>query len=241
VGRKLVASKPSTAPRIVIADDHHLFRSAFVDLLNNYSDFEVVGEAEDGRGALELCRHLRPDLVLMDVGMPGTDGLEATRAIKRELPRTTVLMITASQEPRHMAEALRAGAAGFVLKTAPPPQVFDAVRRALEGESPLNQEVARQVILSLTDEKQEEAGSPVSEVPTRRRSDPASGGALTPREVEILRLVARGYSNQQIASELHISTSTTKNHLQRVLAKLGAADRTQAVAMAMAMGALPNL
>jgi DNA-binding NarL/FixJ family response regulator len=97
------------------------------------------------------------------------------------------------------------------------------------------------VILSLTDEKQEEAGSPVSEVPTRRRSDPASGGALTPGEVEILRLVARGYSNQQIASELHISTSTTKNHLQRVLAKLGAADRAQAVAMAMAMGALPNL
>ena len=235
-----------TGARIIVADDHPLYRAALVEMLRKHSSFELIGEAADGQEVLELCRRLKPDLVLMDLSMPEMDGLEATRAIKGEFPHTVVLIITASEEPAHLAEALKAGAAGYVLKIAPPQQVVGAMRRALEGEAPLNQEVAREVILRLMDgkreqqEKQDEAGSHVSEAPARQRSKPASGGVLSPREVEVLRLVARGYSNQQIARELLISTSTTKNHLQRILAKLGATDRTQAVVIAIETGVLSS-
>jgi DNA-binding NarL/FixJ family response regulator len=240
-------SKGLAAARIVVADDHHLVRSALVDLLRKYSGFEVIGEAAHGQEALELCCRLKPDLVLMDVSMPEMDGIEAARAIRRELPQTVVLMMTASEEPRHLAEALEAGAAGYVLKTVRPQQLVNAIRRALEGETPLNQELSKEVILSLMGEKREEqgqAGNPVFEAPSRPsrlRSEPASaGGRLTPREVEVLRLAARGYTNQQIARELLISTSTAKNHLQRIFAKLGASDRTQAVVMAIESGLIPG-
>ena|SRR5215217_6048029 len=119
--------------RIIIADDHYLFRSALVDVLMNQSTFEVIAEATNGQEALQLCRRLKPDLVVMDVRMPKIDGLQATRQIKRELPHTVVLMMTASEVPGHLAQALKAGAAGYVLKSAPPQQIVGAIRRALEG------------------------------------------------------------------------------------------------------------
>jgi len=206
---------------------------------------EVIAEASDGHKALELALSLKPDLVLMDVWMPRMGGLEATRAIKRNLPRTVVLMMTASEEPNHLAEALKAGAAGYVLKSAPLPQITDAIRGALDGESPLNQEVARRLILGLMDEQSKEERPP-SEVVTPEGSR-ALGGAhsqgegalpssLTAREVEVLGLLTRGLSNQQIAHELLISTSTVKKHVRCIISKLRVSDRTQAAVRAIELG-----
>jgi DNA-binding NarL/FixJ family response regulator len=128
--------------RIVVADDHPLFRSALLRVLDSEADLEVVGEAGNGEEAVEVCRRSRPELVLMDVMMPRMDGLEATRAIKRELPRTVVLVVTAFEDPDYLARALRAGASGYVLKSASTARIIDAVRRVLAGESPLDGEVA---------------------------------------------------------------------------------------------------
>jgi DNA-binding NarL/FixJ family response regulator len=222
--------------RIITVDDHPLFRSALSTLLNRDPGLEVIAEASDGLEALEHCRSLKPDLVLMDVRMPKMDGIAATRAIKQELPRTFVLVMSASEDAEHLAEALKAGAAGYILKTAPSERIISAVYRTVDWEAPLDQELAKQLILSLTDEKRAEqvaeAGNPDPEI---------SCGRLTPREVTVLRLIARGQTNQQIAKELLISTSTAKNHVQRILTKLGASDRTQAVVAAIEMGMLSNL
>jgi DNA-binding NarL/FixJ family response regulator len=126
--------------RLVIADDHHLVRRGLRSMLAGEPDLEVVGEAENGREALELCRELRPDLVLMDVRMPQMDGLQATRAIKGELPATNILMVTTHESPEYLVEALKTGAAGYVLKDASRRQLIDAIRRVVNGESPSNQE-----------------------------------------------------------------------------------------------------
>src|SRR3712207_6408756 len=145
------ASQPTPA-RLIIADDHPLYRSAVSRTLEEHSSlWEVVAEAADGLEALELCRSSRPDLVLMDVGMPRMGGLAATRAIKEELPLTIVLIMTALEEPDNLAEALRAGAAGYVTKTAAPQQIIGAVQQVLDGEYPLNQEVAKRLLLDLVD------------------------------------------------------------------------------------------
>jgi DNA-binding NarL/FixJ family response regulator len=181
--------------------------------------------------------------------MPNMDGIAATRAIKADFPRIIVLMMTASESPDHLAEALRAGAAGYILKTASSQQMTDAIRRVLEGEFPLDQEVAMRLLLYLTNEKRErqEEEEPVGLVPEapskeERRTTPAAlKRELSPREVEVLRLLARGHTNQQIARELLLSTSTVKNHVQRILSKLGASDRTQAAIMAIKIGLLSSL
>jgi DNA-binding NarL/FixJ family response regulator len=241
--RRQDADRRSTTARVIVADDHPLLRSALADLLRRCSGYNVIGEAAHGQEALELCRRLRPDLVLMDVVMPVMDGVEATRKIKRELPRTVVLIITAFTDASYLEEALEAGAAGYVLKTAYPERIVDAVRRALHGEAPLNQEVAKELILNLMGRQHAEREGPRNldpAGPPTRRSTPASGIGLSPREVEVLRLVARGYTNQQVAKELLISTSTAKKHVQLILAKLGTSDRTQAVVRAIEWGMLPK-
>jgi two-component system, NarL family, response regulator LiaR len=237
--------------RIMIADDHPLWCSCLRSLLEcSDSSMEVVAEATDGQQALELALSLKPDLVLMDVRMPKVDGLEATRAIKRELPQTVVLMITASEDPNHLAEAIKAGAAGHVLKSAPTNQITHAIRAALDGEPTLNQEIARRLILGLMDEQRKEQRSP-SEVATLEGSPPALGGkhsqgegtlpsSLTVREIEVLRLLIRGHSNQQIARNLLISTSTVKKHVRRIIAKLGVSDRTQAAVRAVELDLRPE-
>src|SRR5918995_5485742 len=143
--------KPSldTPSRVVVVDDHPLMRCALRQIIGTQVDLEVVGEAADGQEAVELCRRLQPDLVLMDVRMPGMDGLEATRQIKRELPRTIVLVLTASDYPHDLSKALEAGAAGYILKTAPTTQTIDAVRMVLAGESPFDQEVSTRLLMQL--------------------------------------------------------------------------------------------
>jgi NarL family two-component system response regulator LiaR len=216
--------------RIVVADDHPLFRSALLRVLDSEADLEVVGEADNGEEAVEVCRRSRPELVLMDVMMPRMDGLEATRAIKRELPRTVVLVVTAFEDPDYLARALRAGASGYVLKTASIARIIDAVRRVLAGESPLDGEVAVRLLRRLVEETAKEVvpegeGAPELE-------------ALSPRETEVLRLMARGFTNQQISRGLFISVSTVKKHVRSVISKLGVSDRTQAAVRAVELGIL---
>jgi DNA-binding NarL/FixJ family response regulator len=255
-----VASQPSKPARILIADDHPLFRSALRTLLEGSEEVEVIAEATDGEETLGLSRRLEPDLVLMDVIMPNMDGVAATRAIKAEHPRTIVLVMTASEDSEHLLSALRAGAGGYVLKSADPEWIMQAVHKALERKFPLDQEIATRLLLRLSQEKherqeeeeggeeggEEERVSPVPVAPntTQERGRPPAGAAanreLSPREAEVVRLIAHGRTNEQIARELLLSTSTVKNHVGQILSKLGASDRTQAAIMAIEMGLISH-
>jgi DNA-binding NarL/FixJ family response regulator len=240
-GNKDVTDRGFVRARIIVADDHPLFRSALARVLEEASGLEVLAQAADGRQALQFCRRFGPDLVLMDSSMPIMDGVEATRAIKRESPSTIVLMMSAYEEPERLAEAIRAGAGGYLLKTADPRRIIEAVRRALEGGTPVDEELAMGLLWRLSKEgprSQEERarGPALPDPPTQQRPTPAPLGVLTPRETEVLTLVAKGHANRRIARELGISTSTVKNHVERIRAKLGASDRTRAAIMALEMG-----
>lgn len=195
---------------------------------------DVVAEAGDGALALELARRLEPDLMLVDVSMPEMDGLQATRAIKRELPDVAVLVLTAMDEPRSMSQAIEAGAAGYVLKSASTERIIGAVRRTLDGGSPLNQELAMRLIRNLTAGARENGGPAVSARP--HSAEPSPLDALTPQEAAVLRLVVRGQTNPKIARRLLISVSTVKKHVHRIMTKLGVSDRTQAAVRALRLG-----
>jgi two-component system, NarL family, response regulator LiaR len=220
--------------RILIADDHDLVREGLRAVLSGEADLEVVGEATDGQEALRMCRSLRPDLVLMDVRMPKSDGLEATRAIKEEMPQVSVVMVTMHENPDYLLEAIRAGAAGYILKDAEGERLVGAVRRTLNGESPLAQELAMQLLVRMANETQED-GPPSPKADKRQESIP---GGITLREVEVLRLLAQGRTNPAIAQELGISRGTVKIHVQHIIAKLGVSDRTQAAVRAIELGLL---
>ena len=191
----------------------------------------MVGEASNGQEVVDQSRRLKPDLVLMDVRMPEMDGLEATRAIKAEQPYVSVLVISLYRNPDYLLEAIEAGAAGYVLKDAPNRQLTNAMHRALEGESPLNQELALQLIQRLANETSHPAEPP----PAPERGDAASTSPphkLTARELEVLKLLAQGETNQDIAEDLLISRATAKVHVQHIIAKLEVSDRTQAAVKA---------
>jgi NarL family two-component system response regulator LiaR len=218
----------ATAPpgRVIIADDHELARLGLRTMLEPEPDLEVIGEAATGREAVALSSQLQPDLVLMDIRMPDMDGLMATRAIKEELPRTSILIVTLSEDPDYLLEALRVGAAGFVLKDASRREVVAAVRQVLSGESPLDPKLAAQLIRRL-------AGQTLpKEQPARH------GDNLTQRELEVLRLVAEGKTNHDIAQSLFVSVGTVKVHVERIIDKLGVSDRTQAAVRAVELGYL---
>ena len=219
--------------RIMITDDHALVRDGLQSMLDDEPGLEVVGEAANGREALELCRSLRPDLVLMDVRMPDMDGLEATRAIKGELPSTSVLMVTMHENPDYLMEALSAGAAGYVLKGASGDRLVDAINRTMRGESPLNEELAARLLRRLADKKGEEKAQ---HPPQPQRGEDPPLGALTPRETEVVGLLAQGQSNPKIAQTLTISRSTAKVHVERIIRKLEVSDRTQAAVRAIELG-----
>jgi RNA polymerase sigma factor (sigma-70 family) len=229
--------------RIIIADDHFLLRAGLRRLLDGHADLRVVAEAEDGREAVELCRRLRPELVLMDVHMPTTDGITATREIKRELPLTIVLMLTALEDPALLSEALRAGAGGYILKSASNEEMVGAIRGALSGEVPINPTVGAQLLMRLYTQAPQQEPADLAQPPAQPSASPAEErtqppllASLTPREEEVLRLIARGLTNQQIANDLGVSLNTVKKHARRVITKLNVSDRTQAAVLAVRLG-----
>jgi DNA-binding NarL/FixJ family response regulator len=203
-----------TKLRVVIADDQPMMRAGFKAVLEAAGDIEVVAEASNGEEAVQAAGELRPDVVLMDIRMPGMDGIEATR----RLPRQRVLILTTFGLDQYIIEALRAGASGFLLKDAPTDEVVAAVRAVAAGDAVLSAAVTRQLL----DQVARRLPAPVS-----RRS--ADLDLLTEREHEVLRMLANGLSNAEIATALVVSEATVKSHVSRLLGKLGLRDRVQAV------------
>ena len=218
----------SALKRLLIADDHDLVRRGLRGLLRREPDLEIVGEARDGREAVELGLSLVPDLILMDVRMPGRDGLEATREIKAERPEIGILMVTMHDDPDYMLEAIKSGAAGYVLKDASWEDLTTSVRRALSGDFPMDPDVAARLLQRLARETPQQPGAAQTGAgPAGRLSD-----TLTPRELEVLQRLTYGRTNNGIAQDLTISVGTAKTHVQRVIQKLGVSDRTQAAVRA---------
>ncbi len=231
----------SELSRVLIADDHPLYRDALKQMISRQSNLQVIGEAADGQEALELCRRLRPDLVLMDVRMPQMDGLAATRAIKEEFPHTIVLILTSFEDLNYLLEAIRSGAAGYALKYMSAQQLTDVIQRALRGEFPLDQELTKGLLLRLVDEtKEEKLADLLPRRPLEKRTESAVLESLTPREIEVLGLLVRGQPNQEIAQSLSVSVSTVKKHVRQIIAKLGVSDRTQAAIRAIELGLLSD-
>ncbi|ONI80811.1 DNA-binding response regulator [Saccharothrix sp. ALI-22-I] len=215
----------TTSLRVVLADDQDLVRAGFRVILGTEDGIEVVGEARDGLEAVDVVGRLQPDVVLMDVQMPGIDGLEATRRILGPAgagnPIKVVILTTFDRED-YLFEALRAGASGFLLKNASPEDLVDSVRIVARGDALLSPEVTRRVIARFT--------APVPSTPSRRPPE------LTDREFEVLVHLARGASNAEIAAALYLGETTVKTHVSRILAKLGLRDRTHAVVFAYEQG-----
>lgn len=205
---------------VVLADDQALVRRGFRLILESEPDLTVVAEADEGRAAVEQVRRHRPDVVLMDIQMPGMDGLEATRQILTDHHNTSrVLILTTFEEDDYVFEALRLGASGFLIKAAPPEDLITAVQVVARGEALLSPSVTRRVVAEFARQRPQRAPSD-----TLRR--------LSARELEVLRLIATGRSNAEIARELFVSEATVKTHVSAVLAKLALRDRVQAVVFA---------
>jgi DNA-binding NarL/FixJ family response regulator len=237
-------SGPAPAIRIVVADDHQVVRTGFAELLGTQPDFAVLGTASDGAEAVQICHELQPDVVLMDVRMPRMDGIEATRqvvapggaspprddsaggpAAASPPGRPRVLILTTFDLDEYVYDALRAGASGFLLKDVTAERLFDAVRVVAAGDALLAPAITRRLIGEFALMRPKPDATPV-----------AAFAALTPRETQVLRLVAEGLSNPEISARLVVTEETVKTHVSRVLNKLGLRDRTQAVVAAYESG-----
>jgi len=219
----------TTPIRVLICEDQELIRAGYVTVFGAQPDFEVVGQAADGGAALEAAQRLRPDVVVMDIQMPFLDGIEVTRRIagpEAENP-AKVLMVTTFNVDRYVYEALQAGASGFLLKDAPLDELVEGVRTIARGESLLAPAVTRALIGRFADRIRPD---------TEPRQGPLPYDALAPRELEVLRLIAGGLSNAEIAAELVLSVETVKTYVSRILTKLDLRDRVQAVVLAFRTG-----
>jgi two-component system nitrate/nitrite response regulator NarL len=208
--------------RVLIADDHRLFRQGLIGLMNTRRDLvEVVGEAASGHEAIELTQQLRPDIVLMDIHMPDGDGLQATDLIRRLYPDTAVVILTASELDEHIYEAVKLGAVGYLLKSLDASELFDLLQGVAQGEAAMTRAMATRLLKSVV---------------SHAAHAECYAELLTERELEVLKLVAQGASNPQIAEQLTITTNTVKVHLRNILDKLHVENRTQAAAYAVRSG-----
>jgi DNA-binding NarL/FixJ family response regulator len=214
--------------RILLADDHDLFREGLAGIIAAQPDMQVVGEAGDGLEAMVKARELKPDLVLMDIQMPGCDGLEATQKIKRELPETVIVMLTVRDEDEKLFEAIKHGAQGYLLKNIHSRELLDGLRGALRGEAAISPILAGRMLEEFRRLGQQEPRSAV----------PGEMAVLTPREKEVLSLVAQSRSDKEIAAELSVSLHTVKSHLRNILAKLQVNSRREAAWLAKNKGML---
>ena len=204
----------SSPIRLLLADDHAVMRSGLANMLNANPAFRVVGEADDGAKALELFRRLTPDVLLLDVTMPGLDGIETLRQLRAEHPAARVLMLSSSEAEEDIVQSFQAGAAGYVTKTARPAELAAAIRKVHAGERVMGPGIER------------------------RLAEQTPGSMLTPREVEVLSLLRQGMSNPDVARVLHITRRTVKAHVAAILVKLDATDRAEAVARGFERGLL---
>lgn len=211
------------ALRLVLADDHEVTRTGFVALLAGHPEFEVVGQAQDGQEALDLCERLQPDIAILDIRMPLLNGLGAARLLHQRQPAIKVVIFTMDDSPDHLEAAIAAGAVGYLLKDASRGEVLGALQRVAQGEEALNSSVSARLLRRMAERNAGGSGA-------------AQVVALTARERQVLGLVAGGFSNREIGEKLGITTGTAKAHVERVIGKLGAADRTQAAVRGIALG-----
>lgn len=214
--------------RVLLVDDQGLFREALATLLGLHSQLEIVGEAADGEAGVALAQTLRPDVVLMDLRMPGMSGVEATRRLRGLVPEARVLVLTTFEDDDEVLAAIEAGAAGYMLKASPAEKLVEAICTVMRGGSPLEPSVASKVMAELARLSRRQ-----SEERCQRLADP-----LSARELEVLRALCEGLSNKEIAAKLGLTEGTVKNHMTQVLSKLGVLDRTQAALRAHALGLL---
>jgi DNA-binding NarL/FixJ family response regulator len=216
-------SKSGTKIRILLADDHHIVREGIRQLLESASDLEVIAEAGDGQEAQKLIQEHRPDVAVLDIQMPKASGIEVTRWVRASLPEVGVLILTAYDDDPYVMAVLQAGANGYVLKTASTDDLIQAVRDVHEGKSTLDPAITRKLMANLFHR------------PDKRAVEP-----LTDREMDVLRLAARGFTNKAIGLQLNISDRTVQGHLAHIFAKLHAASRTEAVMRAVSLGWIPQ-
>ena len=224
------ATTAAQAVRVLVVDDHQLVLEGLRAVLSTDPQLEVVGEAHTGREAVGMAELLRPDIILMDIRMPDMNGIDATRQVKQVVPSASVIMLTMYENPDYLFEAVKAGASGYVLKDVAGPELLQAIHTVVDGGSLLNQEVVGKFLRRLAADAEQASAGPLTTGPGPDR--------LTPRELEVLQLIAAGLSNKEIAARLNVSVATVKTHLEHILQKMQVSDRTQAAVQAVTRGLL---
>lgn len=208
--------------KILLCDDQAVIRDGLEMLLTLEKDFQVVGTAQDGAEAIELAAQKQPDLILMDLKMPGTNGIEATRQIRARFPEMKILVLTTYDDDEWVFDAIRAGASGYLLKDTPRQKIVEAIRGTMEGKSFVDPAIAGKLMNQVASNQKQPTSLLVEK--------------LTERELDVLRLIAKGFNNSDIAGQLHLSEGTVRNHVSAILEKLGVSDRTQAAVIAIQHG-----